>query len=90
MRTIRLGRSSTRGRVDDRAREQSDVQQALAKLGTSGRFSIVARDFFSRLTSRSLGYFLSLRAAGFAYYGIGRGAAGGTPPERGHGEEGHR
>jgi hypothetical protein len=36
-----------------------DVQQALAKLGTSDRFSIVARDFFSRLTSRSLGYFLS-------------------------------
>ena len=37
----------------------TDVQQALAKLGTSDRFSIVARDFFSRLTSRSLGYFLS-------------------------------
>jgi hypothetical protein len=37
----------------------SDVQRALAKLGTSDRFSIVARDFFSRLTSRSLGYFLS-------------------------------
>jgi hypothetical protein len=37
----------------------SDVQQALAKLGTSDRFSVVARDFFSRLTSRSLGYFLS-------------------------------
>jgi hypothetical protein len=36
-----------------------DVQQALAKLGTSDRFSIVARDFFSRLTTRSLGYFLS-------------------------------
>jgi hypothetical protein len=36
-----------------------DVQQAFAKLGTSGRFSILARDFFSRLTSRSLGYFLS-------------------------------
>jgi len=36
-----------------------DVQRALAKLGTSDRFSIVARDFFSRLTSRSLGYFLS-------------------------------
>jgi hypothetical protein len=36
-----------------------DVQQVLAKLGTSDRFSIVARDFFSRLTSRSLGYFLS-------------------------------
>ena len=37
----------------------ADVQQVLAKLGTSDRFSIVARDFFSRLTSRSLGYFLS-------------------------------
>jgi hypothetical protein len=37
----------------------SDVQQALSKLATSDRFSIVARDFFSRLTSRSLGYFLS-------------------------------
>jgi len=37
----------------------TDVQQALAKLGTPDRFSIVARDFFSRLTSRSLGYFLS-------------------------------
>jgi hypothetical protein len=37
----------------------TDVQLALAKLGTSDRFSIVARDFFSRLTSRSLGYFLS-------------------------------
>ncbi len=36
-----------------------DVQQAVAKLGTSDQFSIVARDFFSRLTSRSLGYFLS-------------------------------
>jgi hypothetical protein len=37
----------------------ADVQHAIAKLGTSDRFSIVARDFFSRLTSRSLGYFLS-------------------------------
>jgi hypothetical protein len=37
----------------------SDVQQALAKFGASDRFSIVARDFFSRLTSRSLSYFLS-------------------------------
>jgi hypothetical protein len=37
----------------------SDVQRSLAKLGTSDRFSIVARDFFSRLTSRSLSYFLS-------------------------------
>src|SRR5262249_39039374 len=37
----------------------SDVQRSLAKLGTSDRFSVVARDFFSRLTSRSLSYFLS-------------------------------
>jgi hypothetical protein len=37
----------------------TDVQKALAKLGTSDRFSIIARDFFSRVTSRSLGYFLS-------------------------------
>jgi hypothetical protein len=37
----------------------TDVQQALAKLGTSDRFSIVARYFFSRLTNRSLTYFLS-------------------------------
>jgi hypothetical protein len=36
-----------------------DVQQALAKFDTSNRFSVLARDFFSRLTSRSLGYFLS-------------------------------
>jgi hypothetical protein len=37
----------------------ADVQLALGKLGTSSRFSLVARDFFSRLTNRSLGYFLS-------------------------------
>ncbi|MBA3518657.1 MAG: hypothetical protein H0T75_13695 [Rhizobiales bacterium] len=37
----------------------SDVQHAIAKLGTSDRFSIVARDFFSRLTRRYLAYFLS-------------------------------
>jgi hypothetical protein len=37
----------------------ADVQLALAKLGTSDRFSLVARDFFSRLANRSLGYFLS-------------------------------
>ena len=36
-----------------------DVQQAFAKLGSSDRFSVLARDFFSRLTSRSLGHFLS-------------------------------
>jgi hypothetical protein len=38
---------------------ETDVQQALAKLGRSDRFSVLARDFFSRLTRRSLGYFLS-------------------------------
>jgi hypothetical protein len=37
----------------------SDVQHALAKLSTSDQFSDVAREFFSRLTSRSLGYYLS-------------------------------
>jgi len=37
----------------------ADVRLALAMLGTSDRFSLVARDFFSRLTNRSLGYFLS-------------------------------
>jgi hypothetical protein len=37
----------------------ADVRLAVARLGTSDRFSIVARDFFSRLTSRSLGYFPS-------------------------------
>jgi hypothetical protein len=36
-----------------------DVQQAFAKLGTSDRFSVLARDFFSRLATRSLAYFLS-------------------------------
>jgi hypothetical protein len=29
------------------------------KLGTSEGSTLVARDFFSRLTSRALGYFLS-------------------------------
>jgi hypothetical protein len=37
----------------------ADVQLALAKLGTSDRFSVTTRDFLSRLTNRSLGYFLS-------------------------------
>jgi hypothetical protein len=36
-----------------------DVQQAFAKIGTSARFSVLTRDFFSRLIRRSLGYFLS-------------------------------
>jgi hypothetical protein len=37
----------------------ADVRQAFAKLGTSDGFTLVARDFFSRLTGRALGYFLS-------------------------------
>ena len=37
----------------------ADVRLAVAKLGTSDQFSILAREFFSRLISRSLGYFLS-------------------------------
>jgi hypothetical protein len=37
----------------------TDVRLAVARFGSSDRFSILARDFFSRLTSRSLGYFLS-------------------------------
>ena len=37
----------------------ADVRLAVAKLGTSDQFSILAREFFSRLVSRSLGYFLS-------------------------------
>ena len=36
-----------------------EVQDALAKLGGSNRFSVVTRDFFSRLTNRSLSYYLS-------------------------------
>jgi hypothetical protein len=36
-----------------------DVRQAFAKLSTSDGFTLVARDFFSRLTSRALGYYLS-------------------------------
>jgi hypothetical protein len=37
----------------------TDVQQAFAKLSTSAGFTVVAREFFSRLTNRALGYFLS-------------------------------
>jgi hypothetical protein len=37
----------------------ADVQQAFAKLSTSNGFTLVAREFFSRLTNRALGYFLS-------------------------------
>lgn len=37
----------------------AEVQKALAAFGRSDRFSILARDFFSRLSRRSLEYFLS-------------------------------
>jgi hypothetical protein len=37
----------------------ADVQKAIANLGTSNNFSILARDYFSRLASHSLNYFLS-------------------------------
>jgi hypothetical protein len=37
----------------------SDVQRALAAFRRSDRFSLLARDFFSRLCRRSLEYFLS-------------------------------
>jgi len=36
-----------------------DVQSALRRLGTTDRFSVFARDFFSRVVRKSLGYFLS-------------------------------
>ena len=36
-----------------------DVQGALHRLGTTERFSVLARDFFSRVARKSLGYFLS-------------------------------
>jgi hypothetical protein len=36
-----------------------DVQVALNRLGTTDRFSVLARDFFSRVARKSLGYFLS-------------------------------
>jgi len=36
-----------------------DVQRAFARLANSYQFSIVSRDFFSRLMKHSLGYFLS-------------------------------
>jgi len=37
----------------------SEVRSALARFGRSDQFSILAREFFSRLTRRSLEYFLS-------------------------------
>jgi hypothetical protein len=37
----------------------ADVQETFAKLSTSSGFTLVAREFFSRLTNRALGYFLS-------------------------------
>lgn len=36
-----------------------DVQNVVAKLASSERFSVLARDFFSRLTHRYLAYYLS-------------------------------
>ena len=36
-----------------------DVRRELARLGTPVNFSVVARDFFARLTERYLTYFLS-------------------------------
>jgi hypothetical protein len=36
-----------------------EVQRALGQVASGERFSLLARDFFSRLTQRSLGYFLS-------------------------------
>jgi hypothetical protein len=36
-----------------------EVQRALANLGTTKNFSILARDFFSRLTQRRLEYYLA-------------------------------
>ena len=41
----------------------SEVQKAFAKYGSSQRFSDLAREFFSRLVSRSLNYFLSRELA---------------------------
>jgi hypothetical protein len=40
-----------------------DVQRAFAKFGSSKRFSDLTREFFSRLVSRSLNYFLSRELA---------------------------
>jgi hypothetical protein len=37
----------------------ADVQDAFANLSTSNGFTLVAREFFSRLTNRALGHFLS-------------------------------
>jgi len=39
--------------------EPEDVHRELARLGTPVNFSVVARDFFARLTERYLTYFLS-------------------------------
>jgi hypothetical protein len=38
---------------------RQDVQSALRRLGNSDRFSMLAREFFSRVVRKSLGYFLS-------------------------------
>ncbi|HEV7277093.1 MAG TPA: hypothetical protein VGN80_12470 [Devosiaceae bacterium] len=37
----------------------AEVQQAIGKYATSSNFSVLARDFFARVTRRSLAYFLS-------------------------------
>jgi hypothetical protein len=39
--------------------EPAEVQRAIGRLGSGDRFSGLARDFFARLTQRSLSYFLS-------------------------------
>jgi hypothetical protein len=39
--------------------DAEDVQRRLAKLSAPRNFSLLARDFFSRLAERYLGYFLS-------------------------------
>ncbi len=39
--------------------EPAEVQRALGRFASGAHFSVLARDFFSRLTQRSLGYFLS-------------------------------
>ncbi len=41
-----------------------DVRRELARLGTPVNFSVVARDFFARLTERYLTYFLSRHPRG--------------------------
>ena len=40
-----------------------EVQRAIGRLASGDRFSILAREFFARLTQRTLGYFLSRELA---------------------------